>query len=596
MSDRSFGIARIRAPSAHGVATILRGPEMTIGNVVLAIVVALIGVVILWLLFWWLYRRASKELSFVRTGFGGQKVVMNGGALVLPILHDIIQVNMNALRIDVTRAARDALITKDRLRVDVSADFLVRVGSDHQAIATAAQSLGTKTLRVELLKELIEGRMIDALRSVAAELTMEELHEKRIEFVRRVRETLSDDLASIGLGLQSVSLTSLDQTDREHFNPQNAFDAEGLTRLTQEIEGSRRVRNEIEQDTEVEIQQRNLQAEQEKLQIAREEEFARLEQERAIATRRAEQRSEIAAREAEKGREIEEAKIASDKAVDLARVASEQEIEARRIAADQEVRERDIERDIAVELARHNRSIEIDNKAKEQHRVRAEAETSRAEATRAEEAVDTVREVERAERQKRIELIEAHREAEKSNVETVASATAKREAAEELVQADRLQTTSESDRIRAIAEAESEGEKLHAAALELRSGIEAAAKRAMNDADSELSPELIEMKIRLAIIERLQGIVAESVKPMERIEGIKIVRLDGLASQGGSAGGTSESGLSEEIVNSALRYRAHAPVLDQLLNDLGFSEGSPQELLDGLTRLLRSRDTGGEAD
>jgi len=569
---------------------------MTLGNAVLAIVIALVAIVVLWLLFWWLYRRATKELSFVRTGFGGQKVVMNGGALVLPVLHDIIQVNMNALRIDVARAARNALITRDRLRVDVSADFLVRVGADHDAIATAAQSLGTKTLRVELLKELIEGRLTDALRSVAAEMSMEELHEKRIEFVRRVRETLADDLASIGLELQSVSLTSLDQTDREHFNPQNAFDAEGLTRLTQEIESRRRQRNEIEQDTEVEIQARNLKAEQEKLEIARDEEFARLEQERAVSTRRAEQRSEIAAREAEKEREMEEARIASGMAVDLAKVASDQEIEARRIAAEQQVRERDIQRDIAVELARHNRSIEIDTKAKEQSKVRADAETARAEAERAAEAVETVREIERAERQKRIDLIEAQREAEKSAIGTVSSAAAKREAAGELAEADRLQTDSEAGRIKAIAAAESEGEKLRAAALELRSSIEAAAKRAMNDADSGLSPELIDMKIRLAIVEHLQGMIAESVKPLERIEGIKIVHVDGLAPQSGGGGAAEgdkrETGLSDQIVNSALRYRAHAPVLDQLLKDVGFSAGDPEELQSALTRMLRSGDGG----
>ena len=568
---------------------------MTFGSILAAVVIALVAIVVLWLLFWWLYRRASKELSFVRTGFGGQKVVMNGGALVLPVLHDIIQVNMNALRIDVAREARNALITRDRLRVDVSADFLVRVGADHDAIATAAQSLGTKTLRVELLKELIEGRLTDALRSVAAEMSMEELHEKRIEFVRRVRETLAEDLASIGLELQSVSLTSLDQTDREHFNPQNAFDAEGLTRLTQEIESRRRQRNEIEQDTEVEIQARNLKAEQEKLEIARDEEFARLEQERAVSTRRAEQRSEVAAREAEKEREMEEARIASGMAVDLAKVASEQEIEARRIAAEQEVRERDIQRDIAVELARHNRSIEIDTKAKEQSRVRAEAETARAEAERAAEAVETVREIERAERQKRIDLIEAQREAEKSSIGTVSSAAAKREAAGELAEADRLQTDSEAGRIKAIAAAESEGEKLRAAAMELRSSIEAAAKRAMNDADSGLSPELIDMKIRLAIVEHLQGMIAESVKPLERIEGIKIVHVDGLAPQSGGAaaeGERRETGLSDQIVNSALRYRAHAPVLDRLLKDVGFSAGDPEELQTALTRMLRSGDAG----
>ena len=36
-----------------------------------------------------LYRRSSKEISFVRTGFGGEKVILGGGAIVLPVLHEI---------------------------------------------------------------------------------------------------------------------------------------------------------------------------------------------------------------------------------------------------------------------------------------------------------------------------------------------------------------------------------------------------------------------------------------------------------------------------------------------------------------------------
>ena len=133
--------------------------------------------------------------------------------------------------------------------------------------------------------------------------------------------------------------------------------------------------------------------------------------------------------------------------------------------------------------------------------------------------------------------------------------------------------------------------------MELRSSIEAAAKRAMNDADSGLSPELIDMKVRLAIIEHLEGMIAESVKPLEKIDGIKIVRIDGLTPQTvGPDGEKRETGLSDEIVNSALRYRAHAPVLDQLLKDVGFSAGDPQELQDALTGMLRSGDKGGEKE
>src|SRR5438309_10446284 len=97
------------------------------GGVILGLVVAAIVVAIgVWLMNW-LYLRSSKERAFVRTGMGGQKVVMNGGAFVLPIVHDVIPVNMNTLRIEVSRGRDKALITRDRSRVDVNAEVYVSV-------------------------------------------------------------------------------------------------------------------------------------------------------------------------------------------------------------------------------------------------------------------------------------------------------------------------------------------------------------------------------------------------------------------------------------------------------------------------------------
>src|SRR3954452_13812349 len=112
------------------------------GNFILGlIVVAIIVALAVWLLHW-LYLRSSKERAFVRTGMGGQKVVMNGGAFVLPIVHDVIPVNMNTLRLEVSRGRDKALITRDRMRVDVIAEFYVRVQATTEAIAAAAQTLG----------------------------------------------------------------------------------------------------------------------------------------------------------------------------------------------------------------------------------------------------------------------------------------------------------------------------------------------------------------------------------------------------------------------------------------------------------------------
>ena len=149
-----------------------------------------------------LYKRSSKEVSFVRTGFGGEKVILGGGAIVLPVLHEVIPVNMNTLRLEVKRAADQALITKDRMRVDVAAEFYVRVKPTAESIATAAQTLGQKTMQPNELKSLVEGKFVDSLRSVAAEMAMEELHEKRVDFVQKVQQAVSEELFKNGLNLK----------------------------------------------------------------------------------------------------------------------------------------------------------------------------------------------------------------------------------------------------------------------------------------------------------------------------------------------------------------------------------------------------------
>ena len=230
------------------------------------IVVAIVVAIAVWLLHW-LYLRSSKERAFVRTGLGGQKVVVDGGAFVLPIVHDVIPVNMNTLRLEVSRGRDKALITKDRMRVDVIAEFYVRVAAQPVAVAAAAQTLGLRTMEPAQLKELVEGKFIDALRTAAAEMTMEELHEKRGTYVKRVREAVAEDLTKNGLELEAASLTQLDQTSMEFFNPSNAFDAEGLTRLTEQIERRKKQRNDVEQDTLIAIRNKNLEAEKLSLTI-----------------------------------------------------------------------------------------------------------------------------------------------------------------------------------------------------------------------------------------------------------------------------------------------------------------------------------------
>lgn len=491
-----------------------------------------------------LYRRASKEVSFVRTGFGGQKVIMNGGALVLPVLHETIPVNMNTLRLEVVRTAEQALITKDRMRVDVQAEFYVRVQPTAEAIADAAQTLGRRTMEPQALKELVEGKFVDALRAVAAEMAMEELHEQRVSFVQKVQAAVSEDILKNGLELESVSLTGLDQTNREFFNADNVFDAEGLTKMTQAIEERRKTRNEIEQNTQVAIARKNLEAQQEQFTITRDSEYARLNNEREIAIRIDQQNAEIESLRAQRATEAE-----------AARTLSRQQMKEAAIKADQ-----------AIAISEQTSATAVAAKSEEQSKAEAKADVARALAAKAAEEVETARMTEVAERTKRIQLIEAEQEAQKASINIVVSSDAEKQAAKNRAEAART-----------LAQGEAEAAKLRAAATEVTYAVEAEGKQKLNEAANHLSPEQIAMNIRMALIQALPSIIAESVKPMENIEGIKILHVDGLSGGGGGNGGMNGhagGGIADQAVDAALRYRSQAPLIDALLAELGLKGGT----------------------
>jgi uncharacterized membrane protein YqiK len=542
-----------------------------LGLVVVAIVVA----IVVWL-FNWLYLRSSKERAFVRTGLAGQKVVMNGGAFVLPIVHEVIPVNMNTLRLEVSRGRDKALITRDRMRVDVLSEFYVRVQASDDAIAAAAQTLGQRTMQPDALRELIEGKFVDALRTVAAEMTMEEMHEKRGEYVRRVRTVVAADLLQNGLELETVSLTQLDQTAMEYFNPSNAFDAEGLTRLTEQIERRKKIRNDIEQDTMIEIRNKNLDTERQALEIDRALEHARLAQEQDLETQRAAQRAEIARERADKDQDAERAQITSRQSIEQARIASERAVEEQRIAKEREVEELEIARRKAIELAEQERAVAVAEQSRAQSVAQAEADRARALAVTAEEQVFTARETEMAQRRKSVELIVAQQEAERDALRLTVAAGAEKAAA-----ADRGAA------VRAEAEAEADADKIRSLATRIRLEVDAEGTRLMNEAQNMLTPDARLSAMRMKLIDKLEGIIRESVKPMERIEGIKILHVDGLGGGGGGSGGRVDSGdvgggLADSVVNSALRFRAQAPLIDQLLREIGVQGGDVGRVAQGL--------------
>src|SRR5258707_7604009 len=187
-----------------------------VGELILWLIVALIVIVVAVYVVNWLYHRSSKEVSFVRTGFLGEQVVINGGAFVLPFIHDFTPVNMNVLPMPITRSKQDAVITRDRMRIDIEADFYVRVQPTREAVSIAAATLGRRTLEPERLHTLLSGKFVSSLRSVASGMSMEQMHEQRGDYVSLVQNDAAATLTHHSLGMETVAITDLDTNDLVH--------------------------------------------------------------------------------------------------------------------------------------------------------------------------------------------------------------------------------------------------------------------------------------------------------------------------------------------------------------------------------------------
>ncbi|MEI2773138.1 MAG: flotillin family protein [Candidatus Competibacter sp.] len=541
--------------------------------------IALFGLLTVGLVFSRLYRRSSKELAFVRTGLGGQKVVMDGGAIVLPVFHECVNINMNTLKLEVSRAGADSLITLDRLRVDAVAAFFVRVIPSVEGVANAAQTLGQRTMHPDSLKELVEDKFVDALRAAAVSMSMHQLLDKRADFIQAVQNAVSEDLLKNGLELESVSLTRLDQTPIKYFDAQNAFDAEGLTKLTQQTQQRAKERNEIEQDTAVAIAKKNFEATQLKLTIEKDQTFATLQQQQEVATRQAQQTAEVASITAQREREAQQAKIDAERQVKEAEVEKNRAIQQRQIEATRDLQVAKIEQEKLTTLADQERLISVAEKSKAQSDAEKQANEARALAARAEEQVKTAREVAVAEREKQIALVAADQEAQQRAIGIRVAAEAEKDAAENHAQAIKIK-----------AEAQQTQFQVDAKGIEMR-----------NAALNTLAAEQIAMQVKMKLLDVLPAIIEASVKPLEKIDGIKIVQVDGL--NRGTAGGSSGSGgsggsggnLAEQAVAAALAYRAQQPILDAVLGEIGMKGGDLKGLVESVRQDIAPDGAAGDS-
>ncbi len=429
-----------------------------------------------------LYRKASANMAFVRTGMGGARVIKDGGTVVLPVVHQIIPVSLETMRLNVERHGPHALITKDNLRVDLSAEFYIKVQANSDDILQAARSLGGRNVRPDAVSELVQEKLVSALRTVSATKDLVELHSKRDEFASSVQQIVTHDLASNGLTLESVTISSLDQTDPTQLQERNVFDAQGLRKIAEITQRARVERNEIEQEAQRQVVEKNVHTRKLVLDMQRDQ-----------AEFEAEQKMKVANVNAGREREIAEFKIAQDEAV------TRRDIEKMKLVETAEV-----ERTLAVEQAQVLRKVTLISKIREQETAEILKKQAVEVAERTKEVAVAQKEQERAAAQAGVLLAEADRETAKQKIMTVQVTTeAQREAekkliaAKQVIQEKKIREETEADVMAYMAVKQAEGQK-QAAELQYEAKLRLAegdSLASIKRADGERALKMVDVNV-----------------------------------------------------------------------------------------------------
>ena len=509
----------------------------------LSVVIGVIALIIFFAFIAWLsrlYVKAPADRAFVRVGGPGAqpKVIVNGGALVFGLIHEVTWVDLSTIAIEVERKGENALLTSDPQYADIRAIFYIKVQPTKEGITTAARTIGSKEVG-DVVKELVDAKLDGALRDVAATFRLMNLHQQREEFIERVQERLKEDLEENGLTLESVSIVTLRSAAQGSFPTDDVFGAQVARANAEVIEAAKRERNDTERKEELAITERDIDTEKKKLSMQQDLAFATATQLREVRSREAEEKeaadksvyeqeqateqARIAYQQATEQKRIaeeqatEEARLVKERALELATIEKEQAILVQEERKQQEQEAAEIKRQQAIEVAQQAKKIAV--LAQEQKREAAERERFLVAAQReeAEQQLATVEETASAKREAQIQIIQAERDAQRSMIERknqveiaamkeIREAEARAEALNSIAQAEFEAAKKQAETRRTQAQAESDSAKMLADA-----------KRAQTSAAGLAEAEVIRAKAQAMQLEaeviRAKGLAeAEAVR------------------------------------------------------------------------------------
>lgn len=503
----------------------------TISLLVLAIAIAVI--------IWFLHRyfaKATREISLVRTGLGGQKIVIDGGCLAVPFLHQVQRVSMGAISVRLDRSEPDSLLTGDRLRANVEMEIEVRVQPTQDGVARAAQALGSRIARGgSAVEELLHGQLVAAMQDAAAARSLDEIHREREAFSEQVAQVVERRIAALGLTLVSAVLLHVDQGSFAGLDENNAFNSEGMRKLAGLVADNRKERVRIETEADIAVRESHLAQAQRRLDIERAEREAEIAQREHLSRLQAEAEAKSA-----------EIRTEADRTTEKATLVKQLEIDAVKIANDEDLRRKEMAAILSLEETKIDNAMRLAQKRAEEAEAKAAEEASRSKVLLAAEAVQTERETAIANRDKQIAMMKADRD----------------------ISVEDARTKSDNETMLAKAAADAKAAEIAARAEKLRREAEADGQAALIAAENGLSEAIISMRLEERRLDRMPEIMTQMMKPVEKIDSIKINQIGGVG-QSAPDDGEGVNGAFGAAMDQILGMAVRLPAMRQMGEEIG---------------------------
>ncbi|MBF4982987.1 hypothetical protein FNJ87_01085 [Nonlabens mediterrranea] len=183
---------------------------------IIPIVITLIAILIFQVCIYFLiiklfYKKVPTANAIIRNGLGGTKVAISKGIYVIPSFHTYEILDMTSKSIRVELLDNNNLITKDDVRIDIKASFLMRINNELEFIKKVAHTIGVENAsNKEHLKELFSAKFIESLKAVARQYTFETLIDSRNNYRDLVIQNIGTDLN--GFTLENCAIDYIEKT------------------------------------------------------------------------------------------------------------------------------------------------------------------------------------------------------------------------------------------------------------------------------------------------------------------------------------------------------------------------------------------------